>query len=121
MHDLSLNFYKITKETDINSLKNKNNHGLYSITQAFINTNEEATVVEIRLPEILSDENKKMIKILYSFLKQSIIKGENNHVLFIDDFNMRDFNEEERIDRMSFINECGLCFIVDSLLSIKMK
>lgn len=114
MYDLSLNFYKITKETDINSLKNKDNHGLIRIAQALININEEAIVVEIGIPKILSDENKKIIEnIIQLFEAESIIKGVDNYVLFVDDYNMCVYNEEHRINLLSFINKCGLEFVID--------
>lgn len=114
MYDLSLNFYKVTKETDINSLKNKNNHGLIRIAQALININEEAMVIEIGIPKILSDENKKIIEnIIQLFEAESIIKGVDNYVLFVDDYNMCVYNEEHRINLLSFINKCGLEFVID--------
>ena len=114
MYDLSLNFYKVTKETDINSLKNKNNHGIIRIAQALININEEAMVIEIELPKILSDENKNIIEnIIQLFEAESIIKGVDNYVLFVDDYNMCVYNEEDRINLMSFINKCGLKFLID--------
>lgn len=104
MCDLVLNFYKITKETDINSLKNENNHGLIRIVQALININEEATAVEIRLPETLSDKNKKMIECtIQLFEAESIITGQYNYVLFVNDSNICGINNEDRINRMSFI------------------
>ena len=113
MYDLELKFYKITKKTDVNSLKNVS-YGLIRIAQSLIDISEEAVVVEIRLPEILSDENKNYIKYTVQlFGAESIINDVNNYILFIDDSNMYGYIGDDRINRILFINMCGLQFIAD--------
>lgn len=80
--DLSLSFYKVTKDTDEKSfIDEESSKMLTDITKALKALNEEATIVEIRLPEQISEDTRERLKQVVTHFKAESMKDTGNYVL----------------------------------------
>lgn len=80
--DLSLSFYKVTKDTDEKSfMDEESNKMLTDITKALKSLNEEATIVEIKLPEQISEDTRERLKQVVTHFKAESMKDTGNYVL----------------------------------------
>ena len=61
--DLSLSFYKVTKDTDVENFADEESRlSLTDIVKALKLINDEATIVEIELPEQISERYQEEIR-----------------------------------------------------------
>lgn len=80
--DLSLSFYKVTKDTDEKSfMDEESSKMLIDITKALKALNEEATIVEIGLPEQISEDTRERLKQVVTHFKAESMKDTGNYVL----------------------------------------
>lgn len=80
--DLSLSFYKVTKDTGVERFENEaSGKMLTDITKALKTLNEEATIVEIQLPEQISEDTKERFEQVAKYFKAEAIKGRDKYVL----------------------------------------
>lgn len=87
--DLSLTFYKVTKNTNEDSFKGEGSSvTLTRITKALKELNREATIVEIKLPEKISEETKERLDQVTTYFAFASVQGKD-FVVCIDDSNIR--------------------------------
>lgn len=80
--DLSLSFYKVTKDTDDKSfIGEESGKMLTDITKALKALNEEATIVEIGLPEHISEDTRERLEQVVTHFKAVSMKDTGNYVL----------------------------------------
>lgn len=83
--DLSLTFYKVTKNTNEDSFKGEGSSvTLTRITKALKELNREATIVEIKLPEKISEETKERLDQVTTYFAFASVQGKD-FVVCIDD------------------------------------
>lgn len=79
--DLSLSFYDVTENTNEDSFTNEESNIILShITETLKRFNKEATIVEIRLPEIITDKTRKRLN---QIAKYFIVLCMCNYIVFI--------------------------------------
>ncbi len=114
--DLSLSFYKVTKDTDVESFVDEESRlSLTDIAKALKSINDEATIVEIELPEQISEDTRERLEQVATHFKAEAIKGTGNYVLCSCVYNIykpeiADYNKTKMFKENDFI------FFVDDIV-----
>lgn len=112
--DLSLSFYKVTKDTDEKSfMDEESSKMLIDITKALKALNEEATIVEIGLPEQISEDTRERLEQVVTHFKAESMKGTGNYVLcsYAYDFYKQEIAKYN--DKTKMFKENNFLFIKD--------
>lgn len=82
--DLSLSFYDVTKNTNEDSFKNEDSNIILSrITEALERFDKEVTIVEIGLPEIITDKTRKRLNQIVKYFKPEPVSDISSYLVFV--------------------------------------